>query len=137
MGSGRDPGFADADADPADTGTPPGDAQGTRSAGRRVADTRPADPEAAGRPADPTGAEATGSAPTAKRPGNMLPGRARRRFGLERLLVRVIATCGIIAIGVALGAILVSSKVQGWITGLVIAVVSVGLAGMLWSSRQL
>jgi hypothetical protein len=70
------------------------------------------------------------------RTANMLPGRERRRFGLERLLVRLVATCGIVAIGVALGAILVSSKVQGWITGLVVALVSVVLAAVLWSSKQ-
>lgn len=69
--------------------------------------------------------------------GNMLPRRGQRRFGLERLLVRLIATFGIIAIGVALGAILAASKVQGWIIGLVVAAVSVILAGLLWSSRQL
>jgi hypothetical protein len=69
--------------------------------------------------------------------GNMLPRRGRRRFGLERLLVRLIATAGIIGIGVALGAILAASNVQGWIIGLVVAVVSVVLAGLLWSSRQL
>ncbi len=135
MASGREPGFAG--SDPADSGTPPGATEDFRSPDRSAADTGSADPRAARQPAEPGAAEATGSASTAKRPGNMLPGRARRRFGVERLLVRVIATCGIIAIGVALGAILVSSKVQGWITGLVIAVVSVGLAGMLWSSRQL
>ncbi len=70
------------------------------------------------------------------RTANMLPGRERRRFGVERLLVRLVATCGIVAIGVALGAILVSSKVQGWITGLVVALVSVVLAAVLWSSKQ-
>ena len=69
--------------------------------------------------------------------GNMLPGRSSRRFGLERILARFIATAGVVGIGVALGAILVSSKVQGWITGLVVATVSVVLSGMLWSSRQL
>ena len=68
---------------------------------------------------------------------NMLPGRERRRFGLERLLVRAIATGGVIGIGVALGAILTSSKTQGWIIGLVVAVVSVVLSAILWSSRQL
>jgi len=57
--------------------------------------------------------------------------------GIERLLVRLIATFGIIGIGVALGAILAASKVQGWIIGLVVAAVSVILAGLLWSSRQL
>ena len=67
----------------------------------------------------------------------MLPGRERRRFGLERLLVRVIATCGIVGIGVVLGAILVSSNVQGWIVGLVVALVSVLLSAILWSSKQL
>lgn len=69
--------------------------------------------------------------------GNMLPRRGRRRYGIERLLVRLIATFGIIGIGVALGAILAASKVQGWIIGLVVAAVSVILAGLLWSSRQL
>ena len=68
---------------------------------------------------------------------NMLPEREGRRFGLERLLVRLVATTGIIGIGVALGAILTSQKVQGWIVGLVIAVVTVVLSGILWSSKQL
>jgi hypothetical protein len=67
----------------------------------------------------------------------MLPGRERRRLGLERFMVRLVATCGVVGIGVALGAILVSSKVQGWITGLVVAIVSVVLSAILWSSRQL
>jgi hypothetical protein len=66
----------------------------------------------------------------------MLPGRERRRFGLERVLIRLVATGGIVGIGVALGAILASSKVQGWITGMVVAIVSVVLAAILWSSRQ-
>ena len=70
------------------------------------------------------------------RPGNMLPGRERRRFGIERLLMRLVATCGIVGIGVVLGAILVSSKVHGWISGLVVALVSVLLSAILWSSRQ-
>jgi hypothetical protein len=70
------------------------------------------------------------------RPGNMLPGRERRRLGIERILVRLVATCGIVGIGVALGAILVSSSVRGWVTGLVVALVSVVLSAILWSSRQ-
>jgi len=68
---------------------------------------------------------------------NMLPGRDRRRTGAERLLVRLIATCGIVAIGVAIAAIMVSSKSQGWLVGLVVSIVSVALAAVLWSSRQL
>jgi hypothetical protein len=67
----------------------------------------------------------------------MLPRRGRRRYGAERVLMRVIATGGVIAIGVALGAILASSDVQGWIIGLVVAIVSVVLSGVLWSSRQI
>lgn len=67
---------------------------------------------------------------------NMLPRRGRRRFGIERAVVRVIATGGIIGIGVALAAILASSNVQGWIIGLVVAGVSVILSAVLWSSRQ-
>jgi hypothetical protein len=67
----------------------------------------------------------------------MLPRRTRRRLGVERILVRLISTLGIVGIGVLLGAILVSSKVQGWITGLVVAGVTVILSALLWSSRQL
>jgi len=67
----------------------------------------------------------------------MLPARERRRFLGERLLTRLIATCGIVGIGVLLGAILASSNVQGWIIGLVVAIVSVVLSAVLWSSRQL
>jgi hypothetical protein len=68
---------------------------------------------------------------------NMLPGRRGRRFALERMLVRLVATGGIIGIGIGLGAILASSNVQGWIIGLVVAVVTVVLSAILWSSREL
>ena len=68
---------------------------------------------------------------------NMLPGRERRRSRVERLLVRLIATCGIVGIGVAIAAIMVSNKSQGWVVGLVVSIVSVVLAAVLWSSRQL
>lgn len=67
----------------------------------------------------------------------MLPGRQVRRSGAERLLVRLIATCGIVAIGVAIAAIMVSSKSAGWVVGLVVSIVSVVLAAILWSSRML
>jgi uncharacterized membrane protein len=67
----------------------------------------------------------------------MLPNRRRRRLGIERLLTRLIATAGVIGIGVVIGAILVSNKTQGWIVGLVVALVSVILSGILWSSREL
>jgi protein-S-isoprenylcysteine O-methyltransferase Ste14 len=67
---------------------------------------------------------------------SMLPDR-RQRPPLESAFVRVIATGGVIGVGVALGAILSSQKVAGWITGLVIALVSVILSAILWSSRRL
>lgn len=51
--------------------------------------------------------------------------------------MRLLATGGIIGVAVALGAILVSRDVDGWIVGLAIGVTSVTLAAVLWSSRQL
>jgi hypothetical protein len=53
------------------------------------------------------------------------------------LLVRLVSTGGVVGVGVALGAILAASKVQGWIIGLVVAAVSVVLSAIVWSSRQL
>jgi uncharacterized membrane protein len=67
----------------------------------------------------------------------MLPARERRRYVVERGLVRLVATCGIIGIAVVIGAVLVSQDVAGWIVGLVVGVTSVVLAAVLWSSRQL
>ncbi len=103
------------------------------------AETGPAEPG----PAEPGPAEPTPeTAVAADGPGrldshNMLPPRERRRSGFERLIVRLIATCGIVGIGVAIAAIMVSSKSQGWVVGLVVSIVSVVLAAILWSSRQL
>ena len=68
--------------------------------------------------------------------GGMLPAR-RARPALESAFVRVVATAGVVGIGVALGAILASQDVAGWITGLVVALVSVLLSAILWSSRRL
>ena len=67
----------------------------------------------------------------------MIPGRERRRLRAESVLMRLVATAGVVAIGVALGAILVSQDVQGWVVGLVVSLVSVLLSAILWSSRQL
>lgn len=67
----------------------------------------------------------------------MVPGRQRRRTKVERGLMRLIATGGIVGIAVALGAVLVGQDVAGWIVGLVIGLASVILAALLWSSRQL
>src|SRR3954447_1201844 len=72
-----------------------------------------------------------------ERPQGMVPGRERRRTGIERGAMRTIATGGIVAIGVLLGAVLVGQDVAGWIVGLVVSGVSILLAALLWSSRQL
>jgi uncharacterized membrane protein len=72
-----------------------------------------------------------------ERPQGMVPGRQRRRTKVERGLMRLIATGGIVAIAVVLGAVLVGQDVAGWIVGLVIGLTSVILAALLWSSRQL
>ena len=66
----------------------------------------------------------------------MLPERDRRS-GPERLLMRLVATCGIVGIGTAISAIMVSSGSHGWEAGLVVSIVSVVLAALLWSSRLL
>jgi hypothetical protein len=72
-----------------------------------------------------------------ERPQGMVPGRERRRTGIERGAMRAIATGGIVGIGVVLGAVLVGQDVAGWIVGLVVSTVSIVLAALLWSSRQL
>lgn len=69
--------------------------------------------------------------------GTMLPTRRGPRSMVERAFVRLVATGGIVGIAVLLGAVLASNKVDGWITGLVIGVVTVVLAALLWSSRLL
>jgi hypothetical protein len=72
-----------------------------------------------------------------ERPQGMVPGRERRRTGIERGAMRAVATFGVVGIGVVLGAVLVGQDVAGWIVGLVVSVVSIVLAALLWSSRQL
>ena len=51
--------------------------------------------------------------------------------------MRLVSTGGIVGIATLLGAILVSQDLAGWIVGLAIGLVSVVLAAVLWSSRQL
>src|SRR3954465_2790622 len=72
-----------------------------------------------------------------ERPQGMVPGRERRRTRIERGAMRGIATGGIIGRGGLLGAVPVGQNVAGWIVGLVVSVVSILLAALLWSSRQL
>lgn len=63
--------------------------------------------------------------------------RGAPRWRIESLLVRLVATCGILGINVALAAILGTQSVQAWIIGLTVSGVSVVLAAVLWSSRTL
>jgi hypothetical protein len=69
-------------------------------------------------------------------PGTMLPRRGRR-LGIETVFMRTIATAGVVGINVAVAAILDSQNVAGWIIGLVISTLSVVLAAILWSTREL
>jgi hypothetical protein len=69
-------------------------------------------------------------------PGVMIPSR-RKRLPLEAPLMRLVATGGIIGIGVVIAAIMTSQDSSGWLIGLVVSIVSVVLAAILWSSRRL
>jgi len=71
-----------------------------------------------------------------QQPGVMIPAR-RKRLPLEAPLMRVVATAGIVGIGVVIAAIMGSQDSSGWLIGLVVSVVSVVLAAILWSSRRL
>jgi tetrahydromethanopterin S-methyltransferase subunit F len=75
----------------------------------------------------------TGDAPIT---GGFLPEQPERRT-FESVFARVVATAGIVGVGTALGAILIATNVAGWITGLVVSIVTVALAAMLWRSRRL
>ena len=91
-----------------------------------------ADPEREARRA----ARAEQRAGAEHQPGVMIPTRGKR-LPLEAPLMRLVATAGIIGIGVAIGAIMTSQDSQGWLIGLVVSIVSVALAAFLWSSRRL
>ena len=82
-------------------------------------------------------ASASGNHAGRDKPQGMVPGRERRRTGVERGFMRLIATGGIVGIGVLIGAVLVGQDVAGWIVGLAVSVVTIVLAALLWSSRQL
>jgi hypothetical protein len=79
---------------------------------------------------------ARGERRDAERPGVMIPS-GRKRLPLEAPLMRVVATGGIVGIGVVIAAIMTSQDSKGWLIGLVVSIVSVVLAAVLWSSRRL
>jgi hypothetical protein len=97
--------------------------------------TEPPGTEAA--PTDTDGATGTTATDPAgpRARGFLSPSPDRRSF--ESVFVRVVATLGIVAVGTALGAILVANEVAGWIVGLAVSAVSVLCAAILWRSRQL
>jgi hypothetical protein len=68
--------------------------------------------------------------------GGFLSERPERRT-FESVFARLVATAGIVGVGTALGAILIAADVAGWVTGLVVSIVTVVLAAMLWRSRRL
>ncbi len=75
------------------------------------------------------------AAPKSVEPG-FLPARPARPTA-ESVLVRLIATAGVVGIGTALGTILLSNDVEGWISALIVSTVTVALAAVLWRSRNL
>jgi protein-S-isoprenylcysteine O-methyltransferase Ste14 len=69
-------------------------------------------------------------------PAGFLP-QQPPRAAPESIVVRLVATAGVVAIGTAVGAILSATGAEGWVVALVASVVSVILAGLLWRSRRL
>lgn len=90
-----------------------------------------AEPEELTEPAD----ETVPKAPDGEVPG-FLPVQPQRRAA-ESILVRLIATAGVIGIGTAVGAILGANDVKSWILALVVSALSVVLSAVLWRSRRL
>lgn len=52
---------------------------------------------------------------------------------LEEPFIRLLAMGGVVGIGVALGAVLSSQNVAGWLIGLIVSLVSIGLAAVVRS----
>ena len=98
----------------------------------------PSDPasEALATPQAPEVPEALQTPETRSGPETFIGPRGPR-WRVESVFVRIVATSGIVGISVALAAILGTQDVAYWITGLVVALVSVILAAVLWSSRTL
>jgi hypothetical protein len=97
--------------------------------------TEPSEPDQLAAPDEPP--PSTPEQGSHERPQGMLPGRERRRSVIERGFVRIVATGGILGIATAMGAVLVSQDVSGWIVGLAVGATSIVLSALLWSSRQL
>ena len=79
--------------------------------------------------------------------GAQKPSRAERRearraarrglwLGLQTKVHRLVATLGVIGIGAALGAILDSQDVDGWIIGFAVSVETLLLTALVWSAGE-
>ena len=77
-----------------------------------------------------------GMAADSRRDTGFLPLQPERP-AFESVVVRLIATAGVIGIGTAVGALMSANDVAGWVTSLVVATLSVVLAAVLWRSRRL
>ena len=82
-------------------------------------------------------AEARSRERTGRRDGGTMLPRRGGRLGIETAFMRTIATAGVVGINVAVAAILDSQNVEAWIIGLVVSTLSVVLAAILWSTREL
>jgi hypothetical protein len=91
------------------------------------AEPTPGGPEPAATPA-PATAPSPAAAPSRR--------AARRPAGGDDLAMRLVATAGIVGIGVALGAILVGQNVAGWICGLVVTLTAMVLMAVVWGPRR-
>ncbi|MDX6644726.1 MAG: hypothetical protein QOK40_453 [Miltoncostaeaceae bacterium] len=87
--------------------------------------------------AEPVPAEAAPAGAAAAEPetGFLSPRPVRRHA--ESVLVRVVATAGIVGISTAVAAVLGTQDVAYWLVGLVVSLLSVILAALLWRSRVL
>lgn len=82
----------------------------------------------------PSGSEVPTTPPVAN--VGFLPSQPARAAA-ESILVRIVATAGVIGIGTAVGAILSAQDLAGWTVALVVSILCVLLAAILWRSRRL
>jgi|GEM_PF-6253852 len=68
--------------------------------------------------------------------GGFLPPEPTRPRA-ESILVRLVATAGVVGVATAVGAVMGAQDVAAWIIALVVSLISVTLAAVLWRSRLL
>jgi hypothetical protein len=90
------------------------------------------DPRSHGHP----GAQPAIDEPAGYRDHGFLPA-SPPRTSAESVVVRLVATAGVIGIGTAIGAVMSAVGQAGWVIAAVVSFVSVVLAALLWRSRRL